>query len=95
MSWLVIHVIHNFAVAEMFSTTRILLQLRLGHLVSQPVLDRQTLFCLPKVKTHKVFSVSSTASLDLLHELGTLYKADKQESTMLKVKQLDSHLKFL
>jgi hypothetical protein len=79
----------------MFSTTRILPQPRAGHLVSQPVLDRRTPSCLPKVKTDKVFSVSSTASLDLLHELGTLDKADKQESTMLKVKQLDSHLKFL
>jgi hypothetical protein len=71
-------VIHIFSVAEMFSTTLILRpQLRAGRLV-----------CLLKVKTHKVFSVSSTAFLDLLHELGTLDKPDKpyKDSTMLKVK---------
>jgi hypothetical protein len=73
----------------MFSTSRILRP--------QPVLDRQTQSCLLKVKTHKVFSVSSTAFLDLLHELGTLDKADKliQDSTMLKVNQWDSHLELL
>jgi hypothetical protein len=83
-------VIHILAVAEMFSTTLILRsQPRAGRLVPQPVFDRQTLSCLLKVKTHKVFSVSSTAFLDLLHEPGTLDKADKlnKDSTMLKVKQ--------
>lgn len=81
----------------MFSTTLILRpQLGAGRLVPLPVLVRQTPSCLPKVKMHKVFSVSSTAFLDLLHELGTLDKADKfnKDSTMLKVKQWDSHLEF-
>ena len=82
-------VILILTVAEMFSTTLILRpQLRAGRLVPQPLLDRQTPSCLLKVKTHKVFSVSSTAFLDLLHELGTLDKAGKlyKDSTMLKVK---------
>ena len=82
----------------MFSTALILRpQLRAGRLVPQPVLDRQTPSCLLKVKTHKDFSVSSTAFSDLLHELGTLDKADKhyKDSTMLKVKQWDSHQEFL
>ena len=80
----------------MFSTTQILRpQPRVGRLVPQPVLDKQT--CLLKVKTDKVFSVSSIGFLDLLHELGTLDKADKfnKDPTMLKVKQWDSHLEFL
>ena len=91
-------VIHDSAVVEMFSTTLTLRpQLRAGRLVLQPVLDRQTPSCLLKVKTHKVFLVSSTAFSDLLHELGTLDKADKlyKDSTMLKVKQWDHNLEFL
>lgn len=83
-------IIHIFAVVEMFSIALILRpQPRAVRLVPQPVLDRQTPSSLLKVKTDKVFSVSSTAFLDLLDELGTLDRADKlnKDSTTLKVKQ--------